>query len=299
MLYEFHRQQNSKKPGSVHATYLLTGTQIVTSSSDAMNGVADGDGDITMQSSPYMSSPIHSEKPPEEPLKQQVITLAREEHLDAVKKKYAEISSIHMYSLGPSTIKNLQILSNVTQGIVAEFASEDPLVHNKTYGVIQNPNVKARARPPIPVPVARAPPKASHGSQKQTTKFTSKESTPALSTQTKPKQEGKNEPMAKSSKSPPVPVKREKSDLFKAFAKSQPKVRREDTGSSVASREASRPETPDDQQDAVMDDDSEEEELERLATNQESTALRDARLTREAKLKKMMEDDEGRLHIDH
>lgn len=48
-----------------------------------------------------------------------------------------------------------------------------------------------------------------------------------------------------------------------------------------------------------MDDDSEEEELERLATNQESTALRDARLTREAKLKKMMEDDEGRLHIDH
>lgn len=82
MLYEFHRQQNSKKPGSVHATYLLTGTQIVTSSSDAMNGVADGDGDITMQSSPYMSSPIHSEKPPEEPLKQQVITLAREEHLD-------------------------------------------------------------------------------------------------------------------------------------------------------------------------------------------------------------------------
>lgn len=31
----------------------------------------------------------------------------------------------------------------MTQGIVAEFASEDPLVHNKTYGVIQNPNVKA------------------------------------------------------------------------------------------------------------------------------------------------------------
>ena len=72
----------------------------------------------------------------------------------------------------------------------------------------------------------------------------SKESSPAPAVVAKTKKEAGQEVAAeqkKPGKPAPVPIKREKSDLFKAFAKSQPKVKREETGSSSASRSASRP----------------------------------------------------------
>jgi DNA polymerase delta subunit 3 len=62
MLYEFHRQQSSKDPGSVHATYLLTGDRQI---SEAGFTADEGDGGTTqgdyIQSSPFMSSsmPTH------------------------------------------------------------------------------------------------------------------------------------------------------------------------------------------------------------------------------------------------
>jgi len=46
MLYDFHKSQNARKPGSVHATYLLYGT------SRSEPGQKDeGDGDVEMTSS--------------------------------------------------------------------------------------------------------------------------------------------------------------------------------------------------------------------------------------------------------
>jgi DNA polymerase delta subunit 3 len=47
MLYEFHRTQNAKRPGAVHATYLINGTK--KSSDGPRNGA---DGDVEMGSSP-------------------------------------------------------------------------------------------------------------------------------------------------------------------------------------------------------------------------------------------------------
>jgi DNA polymerase delta subunit 3 len=54
MLYEFHRQQNSKKPGTIHATYLLSGTK----RDEALptNGANKDGDDENMQSSPFMGS---------------------------------------------------------------------------------------------------------------------------------------------------------------------------------------------------------------------------------------------------
>ena len=46
MLYEFHRSQNAKRPGAVHATYLVYGTK---STNDGPR--SSGDGDIEMSSS--------------------------------------------------------------------------------------------------------------------------------------------------------------------------------------------------------------------------------------------------------
>ena len=47
MLYEFHRSQNAKRPGAVHATYLVYGTKTATGGPSAQNG----DGDVEMASS--------------------------------------------------------------------------------------------------------------------------------------------------------------------------------------------------------------------------------------------------------
>jgi DNA polymerase delta subunit 3 len=82
MLYDFHRRQNGRKPGSVHATYLVTGEQAVPVA-DAQNGQVDAEEDMPVQSSPYMSSsmPMQDEDP-EAPM-MKVITLVREEHLES------------------------------------------------------------------------------------------------------------------------------------------------------------------------------------------------------------------------
>jgi DNA polymerase delta subunit 3 len=84
MLFEFHRQQNVKKPGTVHATYLVAGAKRKPATTITNgNAVKDGD-DEYMQSSPFRSSPVpHLEEAPEDiPLLS--INLVREENLDGM-----------------------------------------------------------------------------------------------------------------------------------------------------------------------------------------------------------------------
>ena len=81
MLFDFHQKQNSKKSNSVHATYLIAGTQRATK---ATNGLNDRDGDdAIMRSSPFMSSMPEPEEVAEEPVKKTVILLVREEELES------------------------------------------------------------------------------------------------------------------------------------------------------------------------------------------------------------------------
>lgn len=54
MLYDFHQQQNAKKPGTVHATYLVSGTKS-NETHVAVGDQKDGE-DNYMQSSPFVSS---------------------------------------------------------------------------------------------------------------------------------------------------------------------------------------------------------------------------------------------------
>ena len=81
MLYDFHHEQNSKKPGSIHAVYLVSGIKTVNPAA-AINGghVKDGE-DSFMQSSPFVSSPPQEEK---DPPTMKVITLVREEQLEGL-----------------------------------------------------------------------------------------------------------------------------------------------------------------------------------------------------------------------
>ena len=80
MLYEFHRLQNAKKPGSLHATYLVTGTQLQAPQAELSQ---NGHADLPMPSSPYMSSlaaPVTNDEV--EPVRQRVLTLVKEESLE-------------------------------------------------------------------------------------------------------------------------------------------------------------------------------------------------------------------------
>jgi DNA polymerase delta subunit 3 len=73
-----------------------------------------------------------------------VLTLAREENLEAAKARFREVSAVHVYSLEAVSLKNIQMLSTPNRLVAANFANEDPLECYKQYGVIQNLNVTVR-----------------------------------------------------------------------------------------------------------------------------------------------------------
>jgi DNA polymerase delta subunit 3 len=79
MLFYFHQKQNSKKPKSVHATYIVSGTKRIAEHNEARAG-QDG-ADAVMQSSPFMSS-MPEQTEGEEPVKKTTITITREEELE-------------------------------------------------------------------------------------------------------------------------------------------------------------------------------------------------------------------------
>ena len=81
MLYEFHRQQSSKKPGSVHAIYLLSGNTRIQEVIDSNVDKDENVEDEPMQSSPFMGSSNPRENGDENMPVKRVITLVREEHL--------------------------------------------------------------------------------------------------------------------------------------------------------------------------------------------------------------------------
>lgn len=81
MLYDFHRSQTTKKPGSVHATYLLDGVP-QNSREPSVNGNQQDGEDVHMQSSPYMSSSMPPGEDEDNVIPYRKILLAREADLE-------------------------------------------------------------------------------------------------------------------------------------------------------------------------------------------------------------------------
>jgi len=82
MLYDFHHRQTAKKPESVHATYLITGTR-KSGSATVANGTQGHDGDdSSMRSSPFMSTMPGQTDGEEENIPVTSVLLAKEEDLD-------------------------------------------------------------------------------------------------------------------------------------------------------------------------------------------------------------------------
>ena len=284
MLYEFHRKEKAKKPGSVHATYLITGIRRVESAPALTNGVHSQDGeDTVMQSSPLLpsSSMPKPDATMEEPALIRSVMLVKEEHLDQAKSTFDTISSIHIYSLEPTTLKDVQVLTECNRTVASNYASEDPLQAWKQYGAIQNPNVKRRKRGTAPPPPQPA----------QTAAVTAKPTAPAA----KPKEAAdvKVEPKALATKTAPEPdkkvsmkpatTKRQNSDIFKSFAKGKTKPKAEEPSQAPDPDEAMGGFSEDE-----ADDDAAMIELEQQDALPEGKSKKD----REAELQAMMAQED-------
>lgn len=80
MLHEFYLQQNSQKKGSIHATYLVTGTRITIVEP---RNTQNDEEDIPMPSSPYPSSAVEQADHGEvQSIRQKMLTLVKEEDLE-------------------------------------------------------------------------------------------------------------------------------------------------------------------------------------------------------------------------
>ncbi|KAL8796430.1 MAG: hypothetical protein Q9182_007389, partial [Xanthomendoza sp. 2 TL-2023] len=323
VLSQFHKQQNSKKPGSVHAIYLITGI-VVPKSSTASTQVEQADGeDAHMRSSPFTSSSMPHRQDDEDLLAVKTISICREEDLQEalnhlvyseVKARFDGKFSIHVYSLGPSTIQDMHILSDCNRAAAAQYAADDPLQEGRQYGTIQNARVKRRTGPrPLPPQSASIMGKGSSGPRASTRvakveiAAAKVESPKALQGQAsgrgevKLKNEARQQSSQEKKPAPKAPaMKREQSDIFKSFSKPQPKTSRENTQSSTGASPAPKAGTPVSEDvpsisdDESIDDTFDNEQMEDAVSRNEKAANsgRNTRYDREDQLRRLWDDDE-------
>ncbi|KAE8134411.1 DNA polymerase subunit Cdc27 [Aspergillus pseudotamarii] len=294
MLYDFHRNENSKRPQSVNATYIVTGVQ--KAPAPATNGHINGEengGDV-FPSSPYLSSSMPNQDSVPDTVPTASVLLVREEDLEDAKSTFESISSIYIYSLQQTVLQDLNVLTDVSREMVSNHSQEDPLEYGGQWGMIQNKNVKRRtgARPaPAPAAATSKPTIPSKRPSEATSSQTKPEPTKeesAVSEQV-PTQESTSTTSKATQKA--APVKREKSNLFSSFAKAKPKQKKEESATPAESAEPSGAE------DVFGDDDDADEEPEELFPDSgksasSAAATRESRKEREEKLKQMMEDDD-------
>jgi DNA polymerase delta subunit 3 len=273
MLYDFYDSQSKRKPGSVYATYLVAGTKKV---EQKQNGVNGHDEDVHMPSSPppfssSMLEPSQQSEPEAMPVR--IITLVREESLEAIKAEYDTITSLHIYSVSPVRLQDLVELTDIGRGIYIDiFVKQDPLIHNKDYGIIQNPNAKRRHGKRPNIAPASAP------------KLQPTKPAPGKKEDIKPAAKSDSRPSSRDSTSKPPALKKSGSSILSAFSKSQPP----------------KSKTNSQDKDVEMSDDEGEDEDEALFldNNTHQPAKKrgsDAKKEREdkaAKLRKLMDDDD-------
>ncbi|KAF3044052.1 hypothetical protein E8E12_008189 [Didymella heteroderae] len=301
MLFDFHQKQNAKKAKSIHATYLISGTKCSIDDTNDTNGQ-----DISMRSPPFMSSMPEPEdtSPEEEPVKESVLLLVREEELEKTRAEFSEEVSIHMYSLEPGPLENLSILAACNREAHLKSADKDPLERWRLYGSIQNPYIKRRTARYAPPTTATAPAKPA---TKPAIKLSAK---PPVAVQLKkeasiPSRTGSASEENISGRSTPQPaaapstLKRSDStkstgtknktagDIFKSFAKAKAKPK-----DAAKSKESSPAPAQDEPMQGMSEDEGDDDEPEVQVDTEKIEAAKKARDERAEKLRKMMEDDD-------
>lgn len=159
MLFDFHQQQNRKKPGTVHASYLIAGKKLPTNQPTANHGEGAGvDAGYMASSPPVRSTPQDHTLELNGDVPTLSITLVREGDLEKARKNYESISSIHVYCLGPSLMKDAEALSDANREIIENYRDQDPIEAASTYGTIVNKTVRRRTGHRVATSAAAAPP---------------------------------------------------------------------------------------------------------------------------------------------
>ncbi|OBT59212.1 hypothetical protein VE04_00332 [Pseudogymnoascus sp. 24MN13] len=304
MLFDFHQQQNRKKPGTVHASYLIAGKKLPTDQPKAPNvDGADGEAGYMQSSPPFRSTPQDGALESNGDIPTLSVTLVREGDLEQARKNYESISSIHVYCLGPSLMKDLEALSDANREIVEKYRDQDPLEAASTYGTVINKTVRRRAGHRVATSAAVAPPpalKATTSTLKTEPKAEPKagisepKPDPAISSTSSTKASkgffGKTVPKGDAPATKDIPaqkntasLKREGSGgIFASFAK--------------AKKPAVKPEAVDVSEDSPMKDASDDEEETYVPPpskpKKDVEENRESRKAREAALLQMMEEDE-------
>ncbi|GAB1319052.1 CDC27 protein [Madurella fahalii] len=272
MLYEFHRNQNAKRPGAVYATYLVYGiTKAADEPSTARNGA---DGDIEMTSS----------MPEVETLSDVVptftLSLIPEEQLNEALSKYDEVSSIHVYSVGPHPTKDVALLVDAANQVLGLPVSDD----QKNLAVITNPRARRRERKGAGVKAAAAA-TASVKAQTEPAPVPAKVKEESKPTQLAQSSAEKASSAAPTKKPAPSLKRGGSSGIMQAFSKATNKVKKEPG--------TSQPPTPGGDESSVqpMSDDGEDDSempqpKPRVASGSKS------RKQREEELRRMMEEDD-------
>ncbi|KAI6369283.1 hypothetical protein MCOR25_004464 [Pyricularia grisea] len=287
MLYEFHKSQNERKPGTIHATYIVYG---VKPNDDSLHGRSQPDGDIEMASS----------MPEVEETSEQVpvftVTLVKEENLEDCLAQYEQVTSIHVYSIGRHPMSDPQLLSDAAQQVLQIASTDDPLELNRKLGNISNSQVRRRDRKGLAIPppaTVKSEPKPSQPVKAEAPKpqgMFGKSNVPAkdesksqATSSAKSSQAASAASTQSDSKKPPPSMKRGGSGgLMQAFAKAKPKKKAEVAVPSQA--------------DTAMSDDGEDDSeavpAPKNAEPADVAAGRKTRKEREEELKRMMEEDD-------
>ena len=316
ILYEYHEEQNKRKGGSLYATYMIAGTKKSeltpeTNGRGKVNGHKDDEGDeqMALPSSPppftsSMMEPsqqsVHENGVETQAVPVRTIMLVREENLEEVKAQFEEITGLHIYSLSPGKIPDLVALTDIGRGLYADvFSKDDPLLHNKTYGVVLNRDVRRRKgkrpnNPPaaqpkmMPVKEENTKPKPAPAPAAAKSIFAATKPSSTIKKEGTTSRPSSRDSTTTQDKSKPS-LKRDASDIFKAFAKSSQK-------------KSSQAKAKEDSQDTKMTDADEEGESEdealfldtktrKSGTKRLSDAKKD-RADKASKLRKMMDSDD-------
>ncbi|KAG9965056.1 hypothetical protein KCU61_g2102, partial [Aureobasidium melanogenum] len=238
MLYDFHRSQNNKLPNSLHATYLVTGTQSLPLQQAENDTLETQDAsDKTLQTTSTHQSPGAYQATS--------LLLVDEHNLDTAKSTFDDVLSIHVYSIQPNKINDLHILTECNRAIMATAINEDLLETYKQYGVIQNAQVKRRSmrnqhlqkQPPAqkatPLnPDTKAANSMFSSSRPVANKDVSRDTMNSAKS-TPDSSQASTQASTKPAATKTAPLKREGSSLFKAFVKAKPKTLSQATESSA------------------------------------------------------------------
>ncbi|KAI1172676.1 DNA polymerase subunit Cdc27 [Nemania sp. FL0916] len=272
MLYEFHKWQNDKRPDTLHATYIVYGTK---------GRSIQQDGDIEMtgsQESQDMDAPFSDLVPT------YTLSLVAQEQLEESLSQYADVSSIHIYSLAPHPLKDLQLLADAARQVLKLSAADDTPDACKAYGAIANPNVRRRERRVGKIPAASAPPP-----KIESKPVIKQEAKPSTTTTIKEESKPNAKPAPAKKPAPTGSLKRQgSSGIGQMFAKAAAKPKK------TVSKAAASPVAS-----GAMSDDGEDDTepmvgVKHEDNNNASSSARQARKDRQDELRRMMEEsDDG------